>query len=103
MTEFFGEAVSDLIDLVTCQGVLSRDIVGVVSLDFLAPDVGFNRNPGRLKSLQDVDQLYDFLLAPGRKYVVGLRVEDVVSRVGHVIDAEHQHFGAGGRGRRRLL
>ncbi|PYQ61522.1 MAG: hypothetical protein DMF58_04655, partial [Acidobacteria bacterium] len=91
VAELLGKAVRDLIDLIARQRVLSGDIVGVLLPNPLAPDVGFNGNLRRMKPLQYVDELCDFLLALRRQYIVGLHVEDVMSRIGHVVDAEHQN------------
>ena len=63
MAKLLGQLVSDLIRLVTRQRVLSREVVGILLLHPLAPDVGFNRNLSRMKPLQNFDQLRDFLLA----------------------------------------
>jgi hypothetical protein len=92
--------------VVACEFVLAGQVVGVALRNAVVADVAFDRDLRGMEVLMGRDDLRDLGLALGREHIVGLHVEDVMSWVGHVLDAEYQHLAAGGRSgllRRRLL
>ena len=89
VAEFLAEAKANLLDLVAREFMLTRHVVGVALGDAVVADLPFHRDLRGAELLEGIDDLHDLGLALGREHIVGLHVEDVVSRVGHVVDAEH--------------
>jgi hypothetical protein len=86
--------------------MLAGHVVSVVPKKSLVASVALHRDLRRTEFLEGRDDLCDVGLPLGREHIVGLHVEDVMSRVGHVVDPDHQHLGAprrSGRLRRRFL
>ena len=75
VAQLLGEAEADLLDLVTRELVLARDIVGVALGDAVVPDVAFDRDLRGMEFPQDFDELGDLGLALGRERYCGFVLE----------------------------